>query len=222
MKLGVLFSGGKDSTLAAHIAKKTGHELICLISMFSKNKDSYMFHTPSVKRVKEQARVMELPLIIGDTEGEKEKELGDLEQLIFKAKKKYKIDGIITGAVESVYQSTRIQNICDKLGLECFNPLWKKPEFSILEDLIHYGFKAIVVAVAAEGLDKSWLGREIDEKFIEDMQILNKKYGIHSAGEGGEFETFVLYCPLFTETLRIKDYEIIGDGNSWRMELQIE
>lgn len=222
MKLGVLFSGGKDSTMAAYIAKKTGHELSCLISIFSENKDSYMFHTPSIQQVKGQARVMELPLIIGNTIGKEEEELGDLEQAIFKAKKIYGIEGIITGAIASVYQSTRIQKICDKLNLECFNPLWQKPELDILQNLIEYGFKVIIVSIAAEGLDKSWLGREIDLNFIKDIKILKDKYKIHPAGEGGEFETFVLYCPLFTESLRIKDYEIYGEGNAWRMELQIQ
>jgi len=67
MKTAVLFSGGKDSIYAAYKAKKAGHELICLIAIFSKNKDSYMFHTPSIKKTKTQAKVMETPLIIQKT-----------------------------------------------------------------------------------------------------------------------------------------------------------
>ena len=72
MKLAVLFSGGKDSTLASWIAKKEGYELSCLISIVSKNKESFMFHTPSIKRVEEQAKVMGLPLILVESDGVKE------------------------------------------------------------------------------------------------------------------------------------------------------
>ena len=55
MRLGILFSGGKDSTYATYLAKKFGHEIVCLISIFSKNKDSFMFHTPTINLTKEQA-----------------------------------------------------------------------------------------------------------------------------------------------------------------------
>jgi diphthine-ammonia ligase len=73
MKLAVLFSGGKDSCYAAYLAEKEGHELTCLISVFSKNKESYMFHTPSIEQVKKQAKAIALPIIIERTKGEIER-----------------------------------------------------------------------------------------------------------------------------------------------------
>ena len=221
MKAAVLFSGGKDSCYSAYLAKKKGYELSCLISVFSKNKDSYMFHTPSISKVKKQAKVMGIPLLIKKTKGKKEDELKDLEKIISKAKKKFKIDTIITGAIASVYQASRIQKICDKLNLKCFNPLWHKNEIKYLEELIKNKFQIIITAVAAYPLDKSWLGRKIDKKFISDAKELQKKYKIHAAGEGGEFETFVLDCPLFKRPLKILDKKISGEKNSWRMEIKI-
>src|SRR3990167_1788453 len=107
MKLGVLFSGGKDSTFATLLAKKEGYEISCLISIASENKESYMFHTPSIEKTKKQAEVMKIPLIFQKTKGKKEDELKDLKSAIKKAKEKYKILGIVTGAVESVYQASR-------------------------------------------------------------------------------------------------------------------
>ena len=71
MKCAVLFSGGKDSCYAAYLMKKRGFDLSCLISIFSENKESYMFHTPSITKVKKQAEAMNLPLIIQKTKGEK-------------------------------------------------------------------------------------------------------------------------------------------------------
>ncbi len=221
-KCAVLFSGGKDSCYAAYLAKKAGYEIACLISIFSKNKESYMFHTPSISSVKEQAKVMKLPLVTKKTAGIKEQELEDLTDIIKQVKDKYHIDTIITGALHSEYQSSRIQKICDKLGLKCFNPLWHKDEIKYLNELIKNKFKIIITGVFAYPLDKSWLGRQIDEKFIEEVKELNKKYQIHPAGEGGEFETSVLNCPLFKKELKIKSFKDFKEGeNSWRREVKV-
>ncbi len=217
----VLFSGGKDSCYAAYLAKKKGHELACLISIFSENNESYMFHTPSILRVRQQAKTMELPLIIQKTKGKEEEELKDLEKAIKKAKEKYNIDGVVTGAIESVYQASRIQKICDKLELECFNPLWQKGELEYLNELIKNRFKIIITGVFAFPLDKSWLGKKIDKDFIEEVKKLKQKYKIHPAGEGGEFETFVLNCPLFKKSLRITNSKISGEKNSWWMDVEV-
>lgn len=223
MKLGVLFSGGKDSTLATWLAKKQGYEIGCLITLISKNPHSYMFHTPSIKQTEKQAKAMKTPFIKVKTEGGKEKELKDLERAIEKAKKEYGIEGIVTGAVESVYQASRIQKICDKLDLECFNPLWQKDQISLLEDLIKNKFSVVITGVFAYPLNEKWLGRKIDKKFVEEVKELNKKYKINPAGEGGEFETFVLHAPgLFKKELKIKDKKISGEGNSWKMEVEVE
>lgn len=222
-KCAILFSGGKDSCYAAYLAKQKGQEIACLISVFSKNPHSYMFHTPNIELVKSQAKVMEIPLVIKKTKGKKETELIDLEKAIIKAKKKFKIETVVTGALRSVYQSSRIQKICDNLGLQCFNPLWQKNEIKYLHELIDAKFKVIITGVFAYPLDKSWLGRIIDKKFIDEVQILKDKYKIHPAGEGGEFETFVLDCPLFKHELIIKSYKDIKEGeNSWRREIEVE
>lgn len=221
MKLAILLSGGKDSLYASYLARELGYELSCAISVVSKNKESYMFHTPSIEKTKSQTKAIGIPLIIQETKGEKEIELKDLEKAIAKAKKQYKIEGVVTGAIQSVYQATRIQKICDKLNLECFNPLWQKNEEEYLNELLKAKFKTIITAVAAFPFDATYLGREIDKKFIKEVKKLNEKYKIHVAGEGGEFETFVLDCPLFKKPLEVKDKEIEGEANSWHMEIKI-
>lgn len=222
MNLGVLFSGGKDSTYAAFLAKKSGNKLACLISIFSENPDSYMFHTPNINLVKHQAKLMNLPIIIKKTKGEKEVELIDLERAVKKAKEKYKIEGIVSGAIASKYQLDRVNRICKKLGLESIAPLWQKPELEYLNKLINDKFKIIITAVSAYPLDKSWLGKEINEDFVRDITKLNQKYKIHVAGEGGEFETLVIDCPLFKEPLKVKSEKISGENNSWRLEVLLD
>lgn len=224
MKLAILLSGGKDSVYAGYLAKtKYKHNIACAVSIASKNKHSYMFHTPSISKVKFQAEAMNLPIIIQETSGKKESELKDLERSISYAKTKYGIQGIITGAIQSVYQSSRIQKICNKLKIEVFNPLWQVSEEEYLNDLIKNKFKIILTGVFAFPLGKSWLGKKIDKKFIAEIKEMNKRYKISMIGEGGEFETFVLNCPLFKKELKIKSSEDLKEGeNSWRRELEIE
>src|SRR5208337_4837781 len=119
MRLGVLFSGGKDSTLALHYAEEK-EKVVCLITLLSENKESYMFHTPNIDITALQSQALALPQIAKTTRGEKEKELLDLEEAIAEAAKKFQIQGVVTGAVESVYQTERVQRICNKLDLWCF------------------------------------------------------------------------------------------------------
>ncbi len=222
MKLGLLFSGGKDSMLAGFIADKYGHDLSCLISILSENKNSFMFHTPSVSNVEVQAEALEVPILIKKTKGEKEIELDDLKNIINRAKSEYGIKGIITGAVLSVYQASRIQRICNELELEVFNPLWQKNQEEILKELIDNNFDVRVVGVFAYPLTKIWLGRPVDKNYIDEVKKLSEKFGISIAGEGGEFESFVLDCPLFKKKIKMIEFEDSCDGeNSCRRELKL-
>ena len=179
-----------------------------------------MFHTPCISEVKKQAKLMNLPIIIQWTKGKKEEELEDLEKAIKIAIDKYGIKGIVSGALASNYQKSRIQKICEKFNLISITPLWQKDEVKYLNELIKNNFEIIITGVAAYPLNNSWLGRTIDKKFINEIQILNKKYKIHPAGEGGEFETFVLNCPLFQKPLIVKNQKISGKDNSWTMEIK--
>jgi len=197
MKLGVLYSGGKDSTLALMKAAEY-HEIVCLISIVSENKESYMFHTPNIDITLLQSQAMRLPLVRVSTKGEKEKELEDLKKAIQQAKDVYKIDGIVSGAVRSTYQASRIQNICHELGLWSFNPLWLMDQVELLKEVRAKKIKTIISGVFAEPFDESFLGAEIDEKMIEE---LSKQH--NPAGEGGEIETTVLDAPVFKKKINI-------------------
>jgi diphthine-ammonia ligase len=212
MRLGVLFSGGKDSTLALHYAAEK-EQVVCLITLVSKNKESYMFHTPNIDLTCLQAQALELPQVTQITQGEKEKELLDLEKAIVIAVKKYEIEGVVTGAIESVYQAERVQSICYRLGLWCFNPLWKHDQKALLEEL-EKKFSVIISGIFAFPLDEKWIGKKIDTKIIEKLIELQQKYGISPSGEGGEIETTVLDAPLFKKKIEILDYNIQAKGNS--------
>jgi ABC transporter with metal-binding/Fe-S-binding domain ATP-binding protein len=213
MRLGVLFSGGKDSTLALHYAAEK-EQVVCLITLVSENKESYMFHTPNIDVSTLQTKALGMPQIKKTTRGEKEKELADLEDAIFIAAREYQIEGVVTGAVDSVYQTERIQRICYKLGLFCFNPLWKHDQKALLEELLLKRFKVIISGVFAYPLDETWLGKQIDIEMIDKLVKLQGQYGLSPSGEGGEIETTVLDAPMFKEKIEILDSSFECRGNA--------
>ncbi|MEK6901595.1 MAG: TIGR00289 family protein, partial [Nanoarchaeota archaeon] len=45
-----------------------------------------------------------------------------------------------------------------------------------------------------------------------DIEKLKKLHGLNIAGEGGEFESLVVDCPLFTKRIVIEDVEIQEDA----------
>src|SRR3989338_2757816 len=209
LKLGALFSSGKDSAYALYVMQQQNYKIECLITIISSNKESYMFHTPNINLAKLQSESLQIPIIEQKTEGKKENELKDLEKALNKAKKRYKIEGIVTGALFSNYQRERIEQICDKIGLKSFSPLWHMNQEVEMRQLINEGFKVIIGSIAAEGLTKEDLGREITNEFIDHLA---KIPGINVAGEGGEFESLVIDGPNFTKKLEINDAKKIMEN----------
>jgi diphthine-ammonia ligase len=209
----VLYSGGKDSTMATYKALEQGWEVKYLVSMISENPESYMYHSSNIHLTELSAQTMNIPLIKADTKGEKEKELKDLK-LVLSDLKDDGVEAIFTGALASQYQKSRIDKLCDSLSLRSCAPLWLCDPQEYMEELIKANFEVIIVSVSAEGLDESWLGRQLDHELLDDLLKIHDKYGVHLAFEGGEAETLVLDCPLFQKKINIIEAENIWQKDS--------
>jgi diphthamide synthase (EF-2-diphthine--ammonia ligase) len=131
------------------------------------------------------------------------------------------VDGIVTGAVASQYQKSRIERIADELGLACLSPLWQCKPAELLHDMLHDGFEIMITAVAAAGLDESWLGRTLDEAAVSDLIKLSEKHRFSPVGEGGELETLVLDCPLFGKKIKVIEAEKKWDSSTRSGTLEI-
>lgn len=208
IKLGALVSSGKDSIYAMSLMQKQSYEIACIITLRSRNPDSFMFHTPGIDMVRLQAESMGIPLIEQDTEGEKEEELKDLKIALEKAKERHHIGGIVTGALCSNYQRERIEKIAGSAGLRVFSPLWHMDQETYMRQLIDEGFEFIITKVSAEGLEKSWLNRPIRQEDVDRLAAMNILNGINVAFEGGEAETLMIDGPVFRKRIRIEESEI--------------
>lgn len=221
MNLGVLCSGGKDSIYALHKAHAAGHHISCLITIHSDNPHSYMFHTPTIQLTQAQSESLNIPLIKQSTSGTKEHELNELQTAIQKAMTDYKIEGIVTGALASTYQASRIQSICSQLGIWCFNPLWQADQYTTIKEMIQH-MTIIITAIAAYPLDETWIGKHIDTTTVEQLKTMQQKFQLSPTGEGGEFETLVLDAPLFTKKINITKLEKIYHNHAGHCKVAIE
>jgi len=210
MNVAVLISGGKDSALALYRALRRGYNVKYLVTMIPQREDSWMFHYPNVRLTSLFAEACGLPLVKAETSGVKEKELEDLKRLLVNLD----VEGVVSGAVCSVYQKSRLDQICAEIGLESIAPLWHEDPKRLMEELITEGFSVVFMGVYAYGLDQKWLGRRLDWDALNDLVELNRKYGISIMGEGGEYETLVLDAPFFRKKIRILKARMVWNGES--------
>jgi ABC transporter with metal-binding/Fe-S-binding domain ATP-binding protein len=208
MRLASLFSGGKDSTYATHLADEGGDEVACLVTMRSRREDSWMFHTVNIDLAPMVAEAFGIEIVTAETGGEKETELEDLVEVLGGLE----VEGLVSGAIASTYQRRRVDRICEELGLVQVAPLWGRDGFDLLGEMISEGLVVIVTAVAARGLDQSWLGRVLDMEAAEELRELNERFGVDVCGEGGEMETLVLDAPWFQRRLDIVNARPVWDG----------
>ncbi len=167
-----------------------------------------MFHTVNVHLSSILAKAIGIENVVVETSGEKEREIDDL----VRALEGLDVDGLVTGAVASNYQKSRIDGISEELGLRHVAPLWGRSSPELLDEVLDAGMEFIITAVAARGLDETWLGRVIDRAAARELKGLSRRYGFDVCGEGGEMETLALDAPWFGGRLEIMKARKVLDG----------
>lgn len=197
MRLAALFSGGKDSTYSILLSQRSGHSVEYLLTFVPQSVDSYLFHYPNIHLTPLQADAMRKKHRIYPIVERREEEVLDraLEEI------REDVEGLVVGVVASSFQKKRVSEIAARHGLEVLTPLWGREPEKILSGILDEGFVVLVVAVAAAGLGENWLGRILDRSAAQELFELKETFGVNPVGEGGEIETFVLDCPLFSKKI---------------------
>lgn len=225
-----LFSGGKDSSWAVYRALETGLAVRRLVTVHPEG-DSYMYHVPATDLATLAAESIGIPVVdvrpddfeaegTTDSGAQGDRELAVLESALRDLEPELDggIAGVVAGAVESEFQTGRIEEMCERLGCDLFAPLWQRDPSTLAEGMIEAGFDVRIVQVSAAGLDESWLGRRLDRDALADLQELNDRYGVHVLGEGGEFETMVVDGPHMDRRIDLT-YETEWDGTRGRIRV---
>jgi ABC transporter with metal-binding/Fe-S-binding domain ATP-binding protein len=220
MNLAALFSGGKDSAFAIYEAQKAGHKVKCAITILTHSAESHLLHHPNITATSLQAQAMEIPQIMIESDTiDAENEVELIKTALARAKSEYHIQGVLHGGILSEFQKTKFGDAAKGLGLSVVSPLWHKDQREYMEELLRRGFEFVITSVSCAGLDESWLGKKITKQDLDLLARLAQKHGFNLSFEGGEAETFVVNCPLFSHPITITDSKTQWDGYRGRFEI---
>ncbi|XP_053668833.1 uncharacterized protein LOC128719235 [Anopheles marshallii] len=223
MRVVALVSGGKDSTYNMMQVVAEGHELVALANLHPKDRDeldSYMYQTVGHQGIEKLSQAMELPLYRRMTRGHsintkghyeptEDDEVEDLYELLAEVQRGQHIEAVAVGAILSDYQRVRVENVCARLNLISLAYLWRRDQTELLQEMIECQVHAIIIKVAALGLmPDRHLGKSLKE-MQPHLLLMRDKYGLNVCGEGGEYETFTLDCPLFRSRIVVDDVQTV-------------
>ncbi|CAM9017507.1 unnamed protein product [Wickerhamomyces anomalus] len=230
MKVVALVSGGKDSCFNILHCLAQGHELIALANLKPADPsvqelDSFMFQTVGHDALEFYSKCVGVPMFRGDINGKsvnqqldykitQEDEIEDLYLLLENVKIAHPdVEAVSVGAILSSYQRTRVENVCQRLGLTSLAFLWQRDQLELMTEMVESSMDARIIKVAAVGLNESHLGLSLKQIFPTLLR-LNQKFQVHICGEGGEFETLVLDAPFFVKKLEFNEFEkvVSNDG----------
>jgi asparagine synthase (glutamine-hydrolysing) len=218
MKVLALLSGGKDSVCAVEVARGFGWEVVAALTLRPAEDDAWMFHTPNLSVVRGVAECLGLPLVEAPVRSGQEAEVEDLEAAVAAARKEHRFDGVVSGALASEYQRTRLDAVGHRLGLKTFAPLWHKDPKEYLHGLLEDDWDVRFSRTAADGVPTSWAGERLVPARVEHM--LRHPSRPNVLGEGGEYETLVLDCPGYTRRLVVDEARVQATASraTWVVE----
>ncbi|CBZ52417.1 conserved hypothetical protein [Neospora caninum Liverpool] len=220
-----LVSGGKDSVYSIRFALALGHRLRGVAYLRPPaaviEADSFMYQSVGAELVADIARCMHVPLVVRTIDGKpiatdsvgyeatQGDEVEDLFALLQDVKTRFPaVTAVSAGAILSDYQRQRVENVCRRLQLQPFFFLWHRAQSPLLHEMAAWGLDAVLVKTAAWGLNAQHLGETIGA-LAKSFGKMEKEFGFHSCGEGGEYETVVVDCPLFEDALLIDRWRLV-------------
>jgi len=214
MRCAVMWSGGKDSALAADRARRNGLEIARLVNFYDEATGRVRFHATRTELIAAQADAIGVPLVQRGT-------TWPGFELVFRemldALARDGIDGIVFGDIHladvRAWYETRVR----AAGLAHVEPLWGEAPRELLAEFVATGGRAVVTCCESEKLDDSWLGRVIDDRFVRDIAGVP----IDPCGENGEYHSFAFAGPLFRRPVPHAPGERRSDGRFAQLDLVV-
>lgn len=211
------WSSGKDSCFACYKALQQGYSVAYLMNFISQEYERVSFHGVVKDLVKMQSESIGIPLLQKQVPPPRYEKYEQTfrETLGFLKLKGIKI--LVAGDIFLLDCRNWVENICQQEGFKVVEPLWQISSKEILSDFVKAGFKAIVTATQAKLLNQDWIGRIIDENFIQDLEKIK---GIDLCGENGEYHTFVFDGPIFKKHIEILETDKIKREDYWFLDIK--
>jgi diphthine-ammonia ligase len=199
------WSGGKESCLACYQAMQEGHEVTSLLTVVTTTGNYTRSHRLSAELLMAQSQAVGIPLY------QRRASWNTYEREFTRALtslKRKDIEGGIFGDLALDEHREWVERVCTKAGIVPLLPLWGMERKNLLRAFMTAGFEAIVVAVRNDIMDDHWLGRQIDEDFVAQME----KRGIDVCGENGEYHTLVIDGPIFKRRIALGETKMSRRG----------
>ncbi|RAI84694.1 Dph6-related ATP pyrophosphatase [Algoriphagus yeomjeoni] len=200
------WSGGKDSALALYkLQQSREFEIACLLTSISQKYQRISMHGVRVELLEKQAERIGIPLVKMEVPDMPSMEV--YEETMRNTLSKIKEDGITTSIFGDIFLEdlrTYRENKLSELDIKGVFPLWKQPTDRLIREFLDLGFKTITTCVNEKYLDKSFVGRVIDEYFLKDLPS-----NVDPCGENGEFHTFVFDGPIFSKPIAFEKGGIV-------------
>ena len=195
MKAAALFSGGKDSLYALHLAEKQGVTVDNLITLLP-TLPWPSPHSENIEALKLLAESLGKHLTIVDFKR---------EDAFIEALKSLEVDALVAGDINVEAHLVGLQDVCGKTGLKLLEPIYGRDTSELFHEIFGLGFKALITGVNLECLGEEWLGFVISEE--TSGEFLPKIGSVDPLGENGEFHTLVLECPLYAKPFKVESVE---------------
>ncbi len=210
MKAAALFSGGKDSLYAVHLAEKQGVKVEHLITLLP-TLPWPSPHAENIEALKLIAKSMGKQLTIVDFKQ---------ENTFLDVLKKLDVDALVAGDINVEAHLEGLKDVCNKTGLELLEPIYGKNTTELFHEIFGLGFKALITGVNLKNMGKTWLGFVISKESSE--HFLEKIGTVDPLGENGEFHTLVLDCPLYGNSFKVTSTEQNVSNNIAYIKVSLE
>jgi uncharacterized protein (TIGR00290 family) len=213
MKIAVLWTGGKDSSLAYYKIIKRNLD-VTLIATFIWDKAPLSHPLPLIRL---QSRALQTPICL---ERVSPPYFKNYRQAIIELKEDFGVDAVATGDISTVdrFHGNWIDEVCKDTGVEVIKPLWEMNRQRIVEALVRNGFKVIFTCVKKPWFSEEWLGRTIDGEAIKELVRLNQETGLDICGENGEYHTMTVDGPFYKKTINISKFETEEVNDAYLMK----
>lgn len=208
------WSGGKDSCLALYKALEEGGKPVYLLNMMAEVGLRSRSHGLSFSVIEKQSEMLEIPLIA------KSASWNEYEKEFVEITRQFKEKGVEVGVFGDIDLQPHldwINKICVKVNITPFLPLWKRNRRELVEEFINLGFKAKIVSIKEEKMDKKYLGMNLSIDLIGEFESI----GVDPAGEEGEFHTVVTDGPIFSAPIVLYHGDQSFHDGYWFLDVNI-
>ncbi len=220
MKVAIMYSGGKDSTMALNYALEQCWDVQALISVKPKSTESFLYQYATVEWTKLSGEAIGIPVIQIKSEKIGAKEEADELENVFS---NLKVDAILMGGVGlQETQIRELRRVAGKFGIYIIVPYQNYTSEEMFDKTINSGFEIMLTDVASDGLGSEWLGKKIGTGNAEEFKKLSKRFGFDVLGEGGYYNTLVLDGPIFKKRIDIVKSKTVWDTKTSSGYLEIE